>query len=124
MDKFKHHEPFQASRCYWSSDALRQCRWWKYWIEYLYFQRGQLIKKAETMSLTNISQAPTYPLGFGFSVGATVLGAMIPATVHWYLMRKENKRRDGLDVDEIERTYTTEELGEMGENSPLFRFVL
>ena len=49
---------------------------------------------------------------------------MIPATVHWYLMRKENKRRDGLDVGEIERTHTTEELGEMGENSPLFRFVL
>lgn len=49
---------------------------------------------------------------------------MIPATIHWYLMRRENKRRDGLDTSEIERTYTTEELGEMGENSPLFRFVL
>ncbi|KAJ5387966.1 hypothetical protein N7509_010507 [Penicillium cosmopolitanum] len=74
--------------------------------------------------LANISQAPTYPLGFGFSVGATVLGAMIPATIHWYLMRKENKRRDGLNIAEVERTYTTEELGEMGEDSPLFRFVL
>ncbi|KGO40484.1 Major facilitator superfamily domain, general substrate transporter [Penicillium expansum] len=70
------------------------------------------------------SEAPTYPLGFGFSVGATVLGAMIPATIHWFLMRKENKRRGGLDVAEIERKYTTEELGEMGEDSPLFRFVL
>jgi hypothetical protein len=49
---------------------------------------------------------------------------MIPATIHWYLMRKENKRRDSLDVAEIERTYTTEELGDMGENNPLFRFVL
>ncbi|KAJ5991221.1 hypothetical protein N7522_011428 [Penicillium canescens] len=70
------------------------------------------------------SEAPTYPLGFGFSVGATVLGAMIPATVHWYFVRKEKNRRDELNVAEIERTYTTEELGEMGENSPLFRFVL
>lgn len=81
-------------------------------------------RNLEFQDLANISKAPVYPLGFGFSVGATVLGAMIPATVHWFLMRKENKRRDGLDVDEIERTYTPEQLGEMGEDSPLFRFVL
>ena len=49
---------------------------------------------------------------------------MIPATIHWYLMRKENKCRDGLNIAEVERTYTAEELGEMGEDSPLFRFVL
>ncbi|KAJ5272917.1 Major facilitator superfamily domain general substrate transporter [Penicillium angulare] len=70
------------------------------------------------------SEAPTYPLGFGFSVGATVLGAMIPATVHWYLMRKENKRRDALDIVETEGKYTADELAEMGEDSPLFRFTL
>jgi hypothetical protein len=70
------------------------------------------------------NEAPTYPLGFGFSVGATVLGAMIPATIHWYLLRRENKRRDGLDVATIEREYTNEQLGELGEDSPLFRFTL
>ncbi|QKX62977.1 uncharacterized protein TRUGW13939_10145 [Talaromyces rugulosus] len=70
------------------------------------------------------NEAPTYPLGFGFSVGATVLGAMIPATIHWYLLRRENKRRDGLDVAAIEREYTNEQLGELGEDSPLFRFTL
>ncbi|KAJ5579945.1 Major facilitator superfamily domain general substrate transporter [Penicillium hispanicum] len=70
------------------------------------------------------SEAPVYPLGFGFSVGATVIGAMIPASIHWYLLKKENKRREGMDVGEIERTYSPEELGEMGEDSPLFRFVL
>ncbi|OKL63408.1 hypothetical protein UA08_01771 [Talaromyces atroroseus] len=69
-------------------------------------------------------EAPTYPLGFGFSVGATVLGAMIPATIHWYLLRRENKRRDALDTAAVETQYTTDELGEMGEDSPLFRFTL
>ncbi|KAL3460935.1 major facilitator superfamily domain-containing protein [Aspergillus heterothallicus] len=69
-------------------------------------------------------QAPVYPLGFGFSVGATVLGAMVPATVHWWLMRRENKRREGVDVAGVQARYTTEELGEMGERSPLFRFTL
>lgn len=69
-------------------------------------------------------QAPVYPLGFGFSVGATVLGAMIPATIHWWLMRRENKRRDQTDTTQIHSEYTPAELGEMGEHSPLFRYTL
>ncbi|KAK3313103.1 major facilitator superfamily domain-containing protein [Apodospora peruviana] len=69
-------------------------------------------------------QAPTYPLGFGFSIGATVLGAMIPASVHWLLMKRENKQRDVLNEDEILAKYTPQELGEMGEKSPLFRYTL
>lgn len=69
-------------------------------------------------------QAPTCPLGFGFSVGATVLGAMIPATVHWWLMRRENERREAVGADEVAERYTPEELGEMGEDSPLFRYTL
>ncbi|KAL1858789.1 hypothetical protein VTK73DRAFT_7805 [Phialemonium thermophilum] len=70
------------------------------------------------------SEAPTYPLGFGFSVGATVLGAMIPATIHWWLMRRENRKREALDADAIYGRYTPAELGELGENSPLFRYTL
>ncbi|KAI0174758.1 major facilitator superfamily domain-containing protein [Pestalotiopsis sp. NC0098] len=69
-------------------------------------------------------QAPVYPLGFGFSVGATVLGAMIPATIHWFLLRKENRRRDALNQDEILASHTPEQLSEMGEDSPLFRYTL
>jgi MFS family permease len=70
------------------------------------------------------NEAPVYPLGFGFSVGATILGAMIPATIHWFLMRRENRRRDTLDVKEIKATHTPGELGEMGEDSLLFRYSL
>jgi MFS family permease len=70
------------------------------------------------------SEAPVYPLGFGFSVGATVLGAMIPATIHWWLMRRENKRRDTISLAQVQAEYTPAQLGEMGENSPLFRFSL
>lgn len=70
------------------------------------------------------SEAPTYPLGFGFSVGATVLGAMVPATIHWWLLRRENRRRDLLDVQEVETKYTSVQLADMAEDSPLFRFTL
>lgn len=69
-------------------------------------------------------QAPVYPLGFGFSVGATVLGAMIPATVHWWLMRKENKRRDEISQEEVTAKHTPEQLSEMEEYSPLYRYTL
>ncbi|EQB57364.1 major facilitator superfamily transporter [Colletotrichum gloeosporioides Cg-14] len=69
-------------------------------------------------------QAPVYPLGFGFSVGATVLGAMIPATIHWCLMRRENERRDTLDYDRILSEHSQEELSSMEENSPLYRYTL
>ncbi|CAO2655930.1 Nn.00g047330.m01.CDS01 [Neocucurbitaria sp. VM-36] len=69
-------------------------------------------------------QAPVYPLGFGFSVGATVLGAMIPGSIHWFLMRRENSRRDKLDMAQVQVQYTPAELGEMGEDSPLFRYTL
>lgn len=70
------------------------------------------------------SQAPVYPLGFGFSVGATVLGAMVPATVHWWLLRRENARRDGSDEESTKAQFTPQELSDLGENSPLFRFTL
>jgi MFS family permease len=69
-------------------------------------------------------EAPTYPLGFGFSVGATIIGAMIPATIHWWLLKRENARRDAMDPGHIQSTYSPAQLGEMGEDSPLFRFTL
>ncbi|EMC93930.1 hypothetical protein BAUCODRAFT_124680 [Baudoinia panamericana UAMH 10762] len=70
------------------------------------------------------SEAPVYPLGFGFSVGCTVLGAMIPATLHWWLLRRTNAQRDRTDAESVKATHTPQELSELGENSPLFRFSL
>jgi MFS family permease len=69
-------------------------------------------------------QAPVYALGFGFSVGATVLGAMIPATVHWWLMRRDNRRKDAVGVEEATMAYTPQQLSAMEEYSPLYRYTL
>lgn len=69
-------------------------------------------------------EAPTYPLGFGFSVGATVLGAMIPATIHWWLMRKENRRRDLLADSCATEDHGSAALDTKGENAPSFRYTL
>lgn len=69
-------------------------------------------------------QAPYYPLGFGFSVGATVLGAMIPATTHWWLLRRANNKRDAMDSDAVLAEYTPEQLKKMEEYSPAYRYTL
>lgn len=69
-------------------------------------------------------QAPVYPLGFGFSVGATILGAMIPATTHWWLMKRENKKRDAMDMDRVLSEQSSEELSNLEEYSPLYRYTL
>jgi hypothetical protein len=69
------------------------------------------------------SEAPVYPLGFGFSVGCTVLGAMVPATLHWFLLRGDNLRREKLG-DEKTCEYTSQELSDLGELSPAFRYSL
>ncbi|KAE9404114.1 MFS general substrate transporter [Gymnopus androsaceus JB14] len=70
------------------------------------------------------SEAPTYPLGFGISIAATVIGAMLPCMINWYLLRRENLRRDTLDEKAIRTQYSPEELSDMGEDSPLFRYTL
>ena len=49
---------------------------------------------------------------------------MLPATIHWYLMRRDNFDKDKEDTTEVAQKYTPAELGEMGEYSPLYRYTL
>jgi hypothetical protein len=75
---------------------------------------------------TNIylqKQAPDYPLGYGFSV-AILLMAAIAATVLRYALIRVDRQRDQVSREEIMERYTKEELYEMGDASPLFRYTL
>ncbi|KAG7878674.1 hypothetical protein KL938_003817 [Ogataea parapolymorpha] len=69
------------------------------------------------------SQAPYYPLGFGFSVGCTVLGAMVPCMCNYFYLRSQNKKRDALSQEEIDK-FSLEELAELGDRAPTYRYVL
>jgi hypothetical protein len=69
-------------------------------------------------------QAPKYPLGFGFSVGATIVGAMIPTSIHWWLIKCDNQRKYAMDKDAILAEQTASELSKMEEYSPLYRYTL
>lgn len=47
--------------------------------------------------LTN--EAPYYPLGFGFSIGISILGAIVPALINYFYLRNKNKKLDAAEGD-------------------------
>ncbi|CAK7200689.1 hypothetical protein SEUCBS139899_003387 [Sporothrix eucalyptigena] len=75
---------------------------------------------------TNIyiaKQAPYYWTGYGISLGF-LLNAICCTFVLRHVWSKANKQRDLLSEDEIFATYTEQELLDMGDRSPLYRYVL
>lgn len=68
-------------------------------------------------------EAPTYPTGFGLSLafGGT---ALLAALVLEFSFLWDNKKRDTLDEAEIRETYSDEQLLELGDKSPLFKYTL
>ena len=73
------------------------------------------------------AQAPRYPTGFG-----TGLGMCVAAVIMAYVLRRafaaENAKRDKVLVEQgegaIRARYTEEELLNMGDKSPFFRYTL
>jgi predicted MFS family arabinose efflux permease len=66
---------------------------------------------------------PTYPTGFGLSLafGGTALMAALILELSFFW---GNKRKAKLSEDEIRENYTDEELLDMGDKSPLFKYTL
>lgn len=69
------------------------------------------------------SEAPGYPTGFGTSLAFASAGivAVIGLDLTYHRI---NKRRDMVSKEEVQEQYTAEELIEMGDRSPLFRYTL
>ncbi|KAL7418629.1 hypothetical protein Q5752_007087 [Cryptotrichosporon argae] len=68
------------------------------------------------------SEAPGYPLGFGLSLGFLGLGCIVVPIIYWYLLGRINAARDAMSHDEIYEKYTIDELQDMGDLSPLYRY--
>ncbi|KAF9777086.1 hypothetical protein IL306_004644 [Fusarium sp. DS 682] len=68
-------------------------------------------------------ESPKYPTGFGTSLGfaAAGVGACIVLETVYHL---KNKQRDNMTEEEVRVRYTDDELDEMGDRSPLFRYTL
>jgi len=72
-------------------------------------------------------QAPKYPVGFGVSLTICAMGIIAAGVLRWEYKR-ENKKRDELVAREgeeaIRARYTEQELLDLGDRSPFFRYTL
>ena len=68
-------------------------------------------------------EKPKYPTGFGTSLAAAGLGVACCLGLEFGYW-KVNKSREKLSEDEVRAKYTPEELDEMDDRSPLFRYNL
>ncbi|KAH8894561.1 MFS general substrate transporter [Thozetella sp. PMI_491] len=69
------------------------------------------------------SEAPRYPSGFGSSLalaGAGVVSCVVLEITYWRI----NKGRDAVSEEEIRAKYSDQELADMDDRSPLFRYNL
>jgi len=69
------------------------------------------------------SEAPKYPTAYGLSLGLLCV-AVVSCLALDYTYWKINKRRGAMSPEEISTRYRDEELDEMGDRSPLFRYQL
>lgn len=69
------------------------------------------------------ADAPAYNTGFGLSL-ALVLTSCIVTLVLEFSFVVENRKRAQMDVDEVTAKYSPEELLQMGNKSPLFKYIL
>jgi hypothetical protein len=74
-----------------------------------------------------VAQAPKYPTGFGVSLGCCVLG-IIAAMILRVEYSRQNRARDALIAREgeaaVKARYTDQELLDLGDKSPFYRYTL
>ncbi|KAL4935203.1 hypothetical protein BDV06DRAFT_133621 [Aspergillus oleicola] len=68
------------------------------------------------------SQAPTYPVGFGISMGMLAIFGCVWPVIYWVILKQVNAKRAAMDENEVRMRYTEEELADLGDLSPLFRY--
>ena len=72
-------------------------------------------------------QAPKYPAGFGASLAMCCFSFLATLLLRWGF-NHENKRRDKLLLDEgedvVRARYTEQELLDLGDRSPFYRYTL
>jgi MFS family permease len=69
------------------------------------------------------SEAPRYPTAYGVSLGLLCV-AIVASVGLDYVYWTINKRRNAMTEDEIDAKYTKEELEDLGDRSPLFKYQL
>ncbi|KAF6822733.1 high-affinity nicotinic acid transporter [Colletotrichum plurivorum] len=68
------------------------------------------------------AQSATYPIGFGISLGMLAVFGVIWPAIYWVILKRINAKRAAIPVEEIHAKYTEQQLSDMGDLSPLFRY--
>lgn len=69
------------------------------------------------------AQAPYYWVGYGVSLGV-LLTAIASAVVMLFALKRVNKQRENVTEAEVRAKYTDEQLEDLGDKSPLFKYTL
>lgn len=73
------------------------------------------------------AQAPKYPTGFGVSLGICCVGIIAAFILRWEYSR-QNRMRDELiereGEENVKARYTDQELLDLGDRSPFYRYTL
>lgn len=69
------------------------------------------------------AQAPYYWVGYGVSLGVLVT-AILAAVVMLFSLKHINKKRENVREEEVRAKYTQEQLTDLGDKSPLFKYTL
>jgi len=69
------------------------------------------------------SESPAYQTGFGVSLAAAVMGILTTLTLEFGLW-KINKKDALVAEEEVREKYTDQELADLGDRSPLFKYTL
>jgi hypothetical protein len=69
------------------------------------------------------SEKPRYPTGYGTSLAFGSAG-IVAATLLELLLKRSNAKKAKMSETEIRERYSEEELGRLGEKSPLFKYAL
>lgn len=68
-------------------------------------------------------EAPNYWTGYTVSL-VILIAAVLSGVLLRIFLRRNNAQREGITKEEVESIYTPEQLDEMGDKSPLFRYTL
>jgi MFS family permease len=68
------------------------------------------------------TQSPRYPIGFGISVTMLGLFGIVWPACYYIILKGINRKRARMSVEEVREKYSEDELTEMGDESPLFRY--
>ena len=63
-----------------------------------------------------------YPVGFGVSLALTGAGCIVTPIIYAVILARINRKRAALTEDDVLAKYSRDELQEMGDRSPLYRY--